>query len=686
MKQLLLFSSFFIGISIGFGQESKIDSLKQNLSINIDDGEKLKIYKDLFLVVFNSDNFHELDSTLIQNMNTLSKKINDKELEIKSYMLFVSHFMRNENFEIAENYSNLLELNIHRFEDLSLYYQVQNLRGRMYHHFMNYDAAIDIYQKAISKFKKMPKGEIIFDLYSNIASSYRNNNQLNEETDALINAIEFSDSNSNKENQAYSRYNLAWAYLNRANYSKAIDYFKSGIDIIEKEKIIKYRYFHNGLGLAYSRSGQFDLALNHYLTALSFFKDTKNVRFEFDTLNNISALYTRMNKPSKGEKYARLALEIANNLKHPIAISAAKQNLAASLKDLGKYNEAEQLFLELLKDTLSFKNNDIHFKNSLFLNLSDIYYNTNNYKDSYIFLKKNLALSDSINKQNLDSKFSDIETKYQTEKKEKENLQLKADNTEQALLTQKANTRNWILGLGILLLSVSAFFIWRRYKAEAKAKQIISEQKDEIEQQKNMVETLQKELHHRMKNNLSFIDLFINLAKGRFEDKAYQNKLNELQNRMRSMFEVHKQLFKKDDVTSVKAKNYIDTLVENVKQAYEKDSVTITNTTNENETLLANTSFPVGLIVNEFVTNSYKYAFEDQKEGTIHITLTSQDNVYKLTLKDNGKGLPKDFDIDELDSFGLETIQLLTKEYGGTFTIDGSNGVAMNITLPKTAA
>lgn len=201
-----------------------------------------------------------------------------------------------------------------------------------------------------------------------------------------------------------------------------------------------------------------------------------------------------------------------------------------------------------------------------------------------------------------------------------------------------------------------------------------------------MVETLQKELHHRMKNNLSFIDLFINLAKTKFPDQVYQTKLNELQNRMRSMFEVHKQLFKKDDVTSVKAKNYIDTLVQNVQEAYAQDNITIDNGTHTDETILANTSFPVGLIVNEFVTNSYKYAFDNDEQGIITIELTSDHSNYHLTLKDNGKGLPKNFNIEELDSFGMETIQLLTKEYKGTFNIDGLDGVLMNITLPKIAA
>ena len=254
------------------------------------------------------------------------------------------------------------------------------------------------------------------------------------------------------------------------------------------------------------------------------------------------------------------------------------------------------------------------------------------------------------------------------------------------LENQKSRNKIWIVSSLVVVLILISFLIWRKYKTERKAKQVITSQKNKIEQQKKKVEMLQKELHHRMKNNLSFIDLFINLAKGRFTDAAYQDKLNELQNRMRSMFEVHKQLFKKEDVTAVKAKSYIDVLVENVKQAYDDKHVSIINNTHKDETLLANTSFPVGLIVNEFVTNSYKYAFNDNKDAVINISLTSDEKQYQLSLRDNGKGLPDNFNIDHLDSFGLETIQLLTQEYKGTFQLDGSKGVSMYINLPKTAA
>jgi two-component sensor histidine kinase len=287
-------------------------------------------------------------------------------------------------------------------------------------------------------------------------------------------------------------------------------------------------------------------------------------------------------------------------------------------------------------------------------------------------------LHDSIQeaRQGILEKFS--ATKYQTEKKDKENLALKQQNAEQALLTEKERTQKWAIGggLAVSLAGLGIFFI-----AFNKNKK----QKRKIEKQKNEIEKLQRELHHRLKNNLAFIDFFITLAKGKFPDPAYRQKLDELQNRINSMFEVHKQLFKKDDITSVNAKTYISALVENVKKAYASENIHIHENIKDTN-LNAAISFPIGLIVNEFVTNSFKYAFSETEKGIISVELNEDAEKYQLKLSDNGKGLPHDFDINILNSFGLETIKLLAEEYKGSFKLDGTNGTRMDITFPKNAA
>lgn len=286
-----------------------------------------------------------------------------------------------------------------------------------------------------------------------------------------------------------------------------------------------------------------------------------------------------------------------------------------------------------------------------------------------------VTLNDSIAAANKRNLHQAVGIRFRTEETERENLQLKQKNDAQILLTEKEKANKWALGggLAVSLAALGIFLVFYRKNQK---------QKKEIEKQKDKVEHLQRELHHRLKNNLSFIDFFITLAKGKFPEPEYTAKLDELQNRINSMFEVHRQLYKKEDVTSVNARTYISTLVENVKKAYDNPNIALEEKVADTH-LRADTSFPIGLIVNEFVTNSYKYAFPNNEKGTIFIHLKETPNAYHLHLADNGKGLPADFDIDSLNSFGMETIKLLTEEYRGTFKLDGSDGTRMDITFPK---
>ena len=471
MKYLYIF--LLVSLNV-FSQENKIDSLKNVLSSSQKDLDKLGTYNDIYNEVWINNKIHELDSVFIQEMNSIARHTSSKDLEVKSYMLFTSLFMKQEKQKLA-NFSikNALKLN-DSIKNLELHFKIQNLLGRMYHHFGDFDLAIKTYKYSIDKYEHEPKGDIIYKLYSNLASSYRANADRDNEIKALIKALEYASKFDNKDDQAYNYYTIAWTYMNNENYSKSAEYFLNGIDFIEKENLTKYTYFHHGLGLTYSRWGKYDLALKHNSIALDFFRKSDNIRYEFDTLNNIAVVYNRMNNPLEGEKYSKQALTVAKEINHPKPISIAKFTIAVAQKDQGNYSQAEKTFMELLKDTLTFKKDNLQYMESLYANFSDIYFETGRYKDSYLFLKKQMKITDSINKTNLESKFSDIETKYQTEKKEKEIIKLRAEKAEQEILRQKDRLYNWIFASGLLLTSFVCLLLY--YYLKKRKKQIKVEQ------------------------------------------------------------------------------------------------------------------------------------------------------------------------------------------------------------------
>jgi two-component sensor histidine kinase len=457
--------------------------------------------------------------------------------------------------------------------------------------------------------------------------------------------------------------------MNLKNYEKAEEYFLKSLKFSDSVSLHTYTNMnHHGLGINYSRWGNYKKALHHNKIALDFFRKQGSRLYEFDVLNNTAVVYQRMNKPDSVIFYGKLALKIAKEIKHQLAISGANLTLSNAYLNKEEYNKAEKILLEVAKDTVNPKVIDINSKASIYSNLSEVYEGKFNYLKSLEYHKRFKKLNDSIEKQNLDSKFSDLEIKYQTEKKEKENLQLKADKAEQAELLAKESKRKWQLGAGLItaLLTLAIFtFYYRRNK-----------------KQKEVIESLQKELHHRIKNNLSIIDSFIEVAKEEFDDQKFSLKLTELQNRIDSINEVHQQLYKNKDVTNLNLKNYIDTLSSNVSNSFSNTKVIIEKEVEDNLNLNADKSFPVGLIINEFLTNSYKYAFGDDG-GKVKIKIKKTDSKYNLTLSDNGKGLPKDFNIKTSESFGLRIIKLLAEQLNGSFDLNNTNGVVLNISFPK---
>lgn len=257
----------------------------------------------------------------------------------------------------------------------------------------------------------------------------------------------------------------------------------------------------------------------------------------------------------------------------------------------------------------------------------------------------------------------------QTEQAINNNLQLKAEKAEQEILLAQESKRKWQLGagLGVALIGLGVFgFYYRKNK-----------------KQKDVIESLQKELHHRVKNNLSIIDTFIEVAKEEFEDPKFTNKLSDLQNRIDSINEVHKQLHIKEDVTNLKLKKYLAQLSSNIASSFSDLDITIIQKVNENLVIPADKSFSIGLIVNEFLTNSFKYGFEKGEKGVVKIQIHENKNSLKLHLSDNGKGLPEDFDIEQSESFGLRIIKLLSQQLDGYFKLKNQNGVHLDITFSK---
>ena len=218
----------------------------------------------------------------------------------------------------------------------------------------------------------------------------------------------------------------------------------------------------------------------------------------------------------------------------------------------------------------------------------------------------------------------------------------------------------------------------------------ITEKRRTVEQIKASLkekETLLKEIHHRVKNNLQVISSILNLQAGHIEDREFKGLFKESQDRIRCMALVHAQLYQSNDLSNISLSEYIKSLIANIIESYAyRPSLLNLKIDAEEIQLDIDTAIVLGLILNELCTNVLKYAFPEGRQGELKIDFKSSDNNYLLVVSDNGVGLPDDFEIDKANSMGFLLIESMVKQLDGTLEIDQSSGTSFRIIFPRQSA
>jgi PAS domain S-box-containing protein len=212
---------------------------------------------------------------------------------------------------------------------------------------------------------------------------------------------------------------------------------------------------------------------------------------------------------------------------------------------------------------------------------------------------------------------------------------------------------------------------------------VSSRRKSEIEIKASLKEkeVLLQEIHHRVKNNMQIISSLLNLQTRYVDgDEIAMDVLKESQNRVTSMAMIHEKLYQSEDFRHINIADYLDKLVRDLLYSYAIPKGQI-KTLIESDDIKLNieTSIPCGLIINECVSNSLKYAFPEGRTGEIAISLKQFDDQLVLEISDDGIGFPKEIDFKNTDSLGLQLVNSLVEQIDGTIERDDSNGTKFTI-------
>lgn len=199
-------------------------------------------------------------------------------------------------------------------------------------------------------------------------------------------------------------------------------------------------------------------------------------------------------------------------------------------------------------------------------------------------------------------------------------------------------------------------------------------------------EMLIKEIHHRVKNNLQIINSIIRLQLNKEDNDKSQVLLNEISARIQSIALTHQMLYKKDKLLEINANEYLKNLCQQILNSFSDHSNTISIHFSIDETkpieLPLDIAIPLGLICSEVITNAIKYAFPDNKQGTIQVSFKCNDNYCYLTIKDNGVGIDLS-KIKQKESLGMELIHLLSEQIEAKYSFKVDNGTIFELQFSK---
>lgn len=196
-------------------------------------------------------------------------------------------------------------------------------------------------------------------------------------------------------------------------------------------------------------------------------------------------------------------------------------------------------------------------------------------------------------------------------------------------------------------------------------------------------EILIKEIHHRVKNNLQIIISQLYLQAKKTNDPTSEAALTDSQTRVKSMALIHEKLYQSESLSSIDFHGYLQNLISNLMITYgiAPTRVRIKISVN-NLPLTINTAIPLGLIMNELVSNSLKYAFPEGQPGDLSIHGEIFENSMTVKVRDNGRGIPAALDWKHTESLGLHLVQMLTRQLKGTIELSRENGTEFTLTIP----
>lgn len=404
---------------------------------------------------------------------------------------------------------------------------------------------------------------------------------------------------------------------------------------------------------------------------------TENDLFEIELLNadiegNIGKSYVGLKQYEEALPHLNTSIEVFEEFdsgSYHSQLIDNKLNLANAHLQLGNYKTAKTN-LDGIKET-----KNVQQKLTLNRLLANYYDKTEDFKTASYFYKGNERIQDSLktNEQSiLKQQLVAIVGTSDLENSRRLVNEQKAANEKFRSEMQQQNERTNLVIISLVFTLLGFAGLVYAYLKSIKNQRLIAQQKHIIEDSLKEKDSLLKEIHHRVKNNLQMVSSLLSLQTKNTRSKAAIAALEEGKSRVKAMALIHQKLYQNEDLSVIEMQGYIESLINSVQSVYKKGGHNISITIDAEGTELdIDRAIPFGLILNELVSNSFKYAFpESDENGKIYIHLRKNGDQGYFEYTDNGVGLPEDTDERANSSMGIRLMNRLVNQLQSKLNVD----------------
>ncbi len=507
---------------------------------------------------------------------------------------------------------------------------------------------------------KVTESDLAF-LNTQLGYVYERRGQLGRAADFALETLRLGEKLNNNKAIGIAYSDLSNLFWKQEKYEEGLEYGLKSLSFFEERNVVDldYDFTLYVVGNNYLKLKQYNKAMEYYTRSIEIGERYGFYNNLSDVYISLVDLYAFLNEFKSAEEAGKNAIKYAYLLDNAFMLMRSylsvgelqiqNQNYPAAITNIKKSIEVA---------TPSF--GDGFFLSKAYNSLGEAYAKNEQYQEAY----KAFSEYDSLNKivftVEADQRISQLETEFNVAQKEN-TIQLQ----ETRLLQQQTSQNLISLIAGLLFLILLVLFV--SFSNNRKKNKLLRKQNKEKE-------FLLKEIHHRVKNNLEVVSSLLALQTAQIKDPNVVSAMKESQNRVYSMSIIHQRLYQNDHLSSIEMKDYFLNLGNHILDSFGEEERIKINYKMPELHLDVDTAVPLGLIVNELLTNSLKYAFPNNQEGEITIDLDKKSaNELQLLVKDNGIGQTEGEPVKGT-GFGKTLIELLTRQLDGTMQVIYTSG------------